>query len=271
MNALVMQVRRELWEHRTLWIAPLVAAGLVLIGSLFGDVNFRGASRMSFDDPGLVRGTATGIAIFLTVIGSLVIFTYLLDCLYAERKDRSILFWKSLPVSDATTVLTKFAVAMVVVPLSIWLLGMVTHLVSTGVVLLRHQDLRATLGAEFLPAWFNAQGRLLAALVVSGLWYAPIATYLMLASAYARRAPIMVALLPIVVPALGERIVFGTSHVWSVIARRLFAWNTQGFALMNPNRNPLEPLANPQLWLGLAAAAGMMYIVIRLRRYRDDT
>lgn len=272
MNALLMQVRREIWEHRTLWIAPLVAAGLILVGSLFGDMNFSARNLPGAPvGPKMVFATAVGVTGFLTVVGSLVIFTYLLDCLYAERKDRSILFWKSMPVSDAVTVLTKFTVAMIVVPLSIWLLGMVTHLLSTGVILVRQSDARAAMDGNFLGYWFGAQGRLLLSFFVSALWYAPIATYLLLASAYARRAPLMVALLPLVVPALGERIVFGTSYVWNFFVDRLFAWNIQGFSTFNSGRGLLAPLADPELWLGLAAAAGMMYIVIRMRRYRDDT
>jgi ABC-2 type transport system permease protein len=272
MNALVMQVRREIWEHRTLWIAPLVAAGLVMVGSLFGDMNFQMRRPPTEPDgPPMVFATAVAVTGFLTVVGSLVIFAYLLDCLYAERKDRSILFWKSMPVSDAVTVLTKFAVAVVVAPLAIWVLGMVTHLLSTGVLAIRQPEIRDALGDGLIGVWLGAQGRLLMGYVVAALWYAPIASYLMLASAYARRAPLMVALLPLVVPTLGERIIFGTSYIWSFLVDRLFAWNVRGFPTFNAGGELLAPLAEPALWLGLAAAAGMMYIVIRMRRYRDDT
>jgi ABC-2 type transport system permease protein len=105
-------LRRELWEHRALWLAPVLVAGVVILLPLFGSTRFApeggeapsvsGAIPMSF-------GSAAMIGVTMTIGGVLCIalFAYLLDCLYAERKDRSILFWKSLPVSDAETVLGK--------------------------------------------------------------------------------------------------------------------------------------------------------------------
>src|SRR5206468_10746510 len=54
----------------------------------------------------LIMGTALIVGIF-----------YCLDALYGERRDRSILFWKSLPVSDVMAVLSKLAIPIVILPL----------------------------------------------------------------------------------------------------------------------------------------------------------
>ncbi len=85
----------------------------------------RCTSAQRRDNPVLMAMAALAGLIFL--VSAITCFVYLLDCLYAERKDRSILFWKSLPVSDADTVLVKFAVGMVIVPLAVFILTMIAY------------------------------------------------------------------------------------------------------------------------------------------------
>ena len=87
-----------------------------------------------------------------------------------------------------------------------------------------------------------------------------VAAWLMLSSVATTRAPLMFAILPWVILTISERLVLGTSVVWHFMAGRL-----------TPSQAPLERLASPGLWIGLAVTAGMLYMVIRLRRYRDDT
>jgi hypothetical protein len=59
---------------------------------------------------------------------------------------------------------------------------------------------------------------------------------------------------------IAENMLFRSSHVWQFMGYRL-----------TPQTDLLETLAELNLWLGLVAAAGMLYLVVRLRRYRDDT
>jgi ABC-2 type transport system permease protein len=105
-------VRRELWEHRSIYIAPLAAAAVFLLAFLTGLTLSTAHRHEPLDTPyvfaaALIMGTGFIVGIF-----------YSLDALYGERRDRSILFWKSLPVSDLTTVLSKFAIPLVILPLS---------------------------------------------------------------------------------------------------------------------------------------------------------
>ena len=100
-------IRRELWEHRSLWIAPLVVAGLIVIARMFphADMRFDRADVATHKEGAILCAVSLGTdgpAVHLLM--SVQLPFYLLDCLYAERKDRSILFWKALPVSDAQTV-----------------------------------------------------------------------------------------------------------------------------------------------------------------------
>ena len=266
----VTLVKRELWEHRSLWIAPLVVAGIFIILSILGAI----AAGAHFDNvsfgPGRMGGFGRGednpvlVGIFalagpLFLVSTITIVVYLLDCLYSERKDRSILFWKSLPVSDAHTVLSKFTVGMVIVPAAVYVLTLVCHAFLAAVMSLGIPGFGKLMGVG--PGdWIHAQGSFLGMLVACLLWYAPLGAWYMLASVIARRAPILWASLPIVALGVIESIFFRTKHVWTLVGHRF-----------QPQDEFLQAIARPDLWLGLVAAAGILYMVIRLRRYRDDT
>src|SRR5881398_1727887 len=289
-STLLMLVRRELWEHRALWIAPLVVAALMVCGAVVAGLKYHLThGDMSGEDrPGgmamfaVMQGAASTP---LSVVSLIVLLFYLLDCLYAERKDRSILFFKSLPVSDGLTVLSKLLVALVIAPLGVYALGLLASLALTGI-----WQVNAVLGR--LPAipgwdlggWLQAELALLLCLVVAALWYAPCAAYLLVVSAWARRNPFLWLLLPPVVAQILERVAFGTHYIASFIAYRLFGvWpilfshvrlgHGRAFALGSglAQLDLKAVLTDVDLWLGLAAAAGLVFAAIRLRRYRDDT
>jgi ABC-2 type transport system permease protein len=149
---------------------------------------------------------------------------------------------------------------MLIVPAGVFVLQLVTNLLLTGVAAIFSRGHPAWLANWTLIDWLVAQAQFGGVMLVTILWYAPVAAWLMLASVFARRAPLMFATLPWVFLTVSERIVLGSTHVWNFLTKR--------FA---PGLEPLQSLTQPDMWLGLAAAAGMLYIVIRLRRYRDDT
>lgn len=273
-SPLMVQVRRELWEHPALWMAPLAGAGLLLLGAFFGRFNFLPlpfTPPMPSDAGQAVSGSAMFFGFFIGIIAAFTVAIYLLDCLYAERKDGSILFWKSLPVSDGRTVAAKLLVGLVVVPLCAWLLSVVVHLVSAGIMALLHVNFSMVQGFAFFDVWLTAQVRLLAVVALVMLWYAPVATYLLLASVLARRTPMMLATLPLVLPVMGEQLFFQTHYFAGFLGHRLLP-GLQLFRATSPQGLDVRSwLADPALWLGLVAAAGMLYIVVRMRRYRDDT
>lgn len=262
----VTLARREFWEHRSLWIAPLVAAGFFLVVSvsaaMFGGsfVNIRGTSRLGeFDGNPFMLGIF-GLASQVFLVSSITCFVYLLDCLYSERKDRSILFWKSLPVSDAATVLVKFAVAMLIVPLAVYVLTTITYVLIGTALALGLPEFSQLFAGAGAADWLDAQVNLLGMVAATLLWYAPVAAWFMVASVISRRAPILMASMPWAALGLAETILFHTKHVWLFMGYRL-----------RPQPDLMRALAEPNMWLGLVAAAGMLYMVIRLRRFRDDT
>jgi ABC-2 type transport system permease protein len=284
-------VRREFWEHRSLWLVPLVVTALLALCALIGRIH------IDTDDAAHVHSEAQRVAIFtviqwvlampLYLVAVFVVAFYLLDCLYAERKDRSILFWKSLPVSDELTVAAKVLVALVVVPLGVFALALVAHLLFSAILGVR--VLTGSLPPVFTwnaYEWFRTEIVMLLITVAAVLWYAPLAGYLLLVSAAARRAPMLWATLPFVLGPVLEWVAFGTRHLLDFINYRINGiwWllgvqNTHivskhevravGTALEVLNFRGL--LTSIDLWLGLAVAAALVYAAIRIRRYRDDT
>jgi ABC-2 type transport system permease protein len=277
-------LRRELWEHRALWLAPLLVAGVVILLPLFGSSRFAPEGGEVPSGPQAIPnyfGSAAMIGVTMTMGGVLCIalFAYLLDCLYAERKDRSILFWKSLPVSDAETVLGKVVLALVLMPIAVMLLAAIVQPLLLLVLKLRYEMLQPVIGFDAVLGGWRTLPHVGMAWLYGVLWYSPIVAYLLLASVLAKRVPLMYAAMPPAVLMLLEGLLLNSTGVAKFVGSRLAPWGGGDWA-WNRDGGLLAGLGSPdwavlytssKLWLGLAAAVGMVYIVIRLRRYRDDT
>jgi ABC-2 type transport system permease protein len=264
-------LRRELWEYRSIYIAPLAAAAVLLFGFLTGLTLSPAHRHQPLDVPyelaaALIMGTAFIVGIF-----------YSLDALYGERRDRSILFWKSLPVSDLTTVLSKFTIPLIILPLLSFAIAVVTQFVMlllSSAVLLGSGLSAGTLWAR-MPFFHMSLMLLYHILTVHGLWYAPIYGWLLLVSAWAPRAPFIWAFLPPFVIWGVEKIAFRTSHFLALLQYRLTGpqpSNTApGGTMMDmlAALTPVQFFSTPGLWIGLAIAAVFLAAAVRLRRYRE--
>jgi ABC-2 type transport system permease protein len=205
-------------------------------------------------------------------------FFYCLDALYGERRERSILFWKSLPVSDLTTVLSKTSVPLVVLPLvtfAIIIGTQVLMLLWTSILLMAHGMSPATTWT-YVPL-FQQSLILLYGLTAIAIWHAPIYGWSLLISGWARRATFLWAVLPVIAIAVFEKITFNTSHFAAIVKDRLFGFAPKAFAFV-PHRGvsidslvqltPGRYVSTPGLWVGLLFAAICIAAAIRLRRYR---
>ena len=218
------------------------------------------------------------IAAILLLTAFIVAVFYCLDALHSERRDRSILFWKSLPVSDRTTVLAKASIPLVVLPLFTFVLivlAQVALLMMSTAALMGKGPAVAALWAQ-LPLFRMSLG-LLYGLITIALWHAPIYAWLLLVSGWARRAAFIWAVLPLAAINIFERIAFRSSSFCSLLQYRLFGWFTQGFvdiARGNAQADPLTSLtpgrflSTPGLWIGLVLAAVFLVAAVRLRRDR---
>src|SRR6184192_4725086 len=179
-------VRRELWENRSIYIAPLIVAAVVLFGFLVSTIGMPERRQgVLLLDPAHQRaaiGMPYDVAAMMLIFTAFIVGVfYCLDALHGERRDRSILFWKSLPVSDLTTLLSKATIPLIVLPLVTLAIIVTTQfvmlLVATA-VLLGNGVSAATLWSQ-LPL-IQMSLALLYGLTVIALWHAPIYGWLLL-------------------------------------------------------------------------------------------
>jgi ABC-2 type transport system permease protein len=298
-ETMVTLVRREFWEHRGLWLAPVATAAVLVVFALFAHGR---VAHITIEDTdiGSTFGAREALAIStymqaviwvaLNLVMVFVLTFYFADCLYAERKDRSIYFWKSLPVSDGMTVASKVLVGALLVPLGVWLLAAATHIVVM-IIFAAHSALGQLphgVVAWNTLTWLRVEAMFFLGVLLGALWNAPITGYLLLVSAWARRNPLMWAAVPLLL-ALLEVILFRTTYLWTFITYRIHGiWavlaNGGDLRFTHAIRHSVVPLdalwgdlnfraafTNLDLWLGVVAAGGLIYAATRIRRFRDDT
>lgn len=327
-------LRREYWEHKGgfLW-APLVAGAISLALTLVfiiiahvmagrmgdsvgnGQVTLDNGHSMSINgldlgaltqqmSPTDMRELADGIDLTMLlsaawpfIVLAFVVFFYCLSALYDERRDRSVLFWKSLPVSDGETVLSKVVSATLVAPLIATLAALATmlgFLLMLSVVVMIHG------GNAYSLIWgpgnpLVVAGQLLAVIPVYALWALPTVGWLMLCSVAARSKPFLWALM---IPVLAGVFIsmfdvmrlFDLQSGWfwqNIVARMLLSvvpmtWldaaNLGAMDMDGPGavldvfglRASYSTLATPNLWIGAAAGVVMLLAAVRLRRWRDE-
>jgi ABC-2 type transport system permease protein len=276
-------LRRELWESRSLYLAPLAVTGVLLLGAVIGAFHLPAKMReVAGLAPSARQEALTDpymkASLLLMATTFVVSLFYCADALQSERRDRSILFWKSLPVSDRATVLSKAAVPFAILPLLTVGLAAIAH---TAMLLLSSAALMANgQGPGMLWAHVSLPEMWLMLLyhmvTVHALWYAPIYGWLLLVSAWARRAPWLWAVLPPLAIGIVERIAFGSSVLGELLADRFGGGPggtefTVASRMMDPlmQMTPGTLLASAGLWLGLVAAAGCVSGAVWFRRRRE--
>ncbi len=281
MQLMYWSVRRELWEIRSIYLAPIVVAGLVLVGALLGTVHAPERMRAALtlnpvEQIDRMMQPYRMAGLILMGIEILIAVFYCLDALHGERRDRSILFWKSMPVSDVTTVLSKASIPLLVVPVITFAVTLATQwvmLLINTVVLLASGVPVAPLWSQ-VP-WFQMSVMLLYHLVaIHGLWFAPFYAYLILVSSWARRAVVVWAVIPLAAVGVIEKIAFNSSHFVATLQAHFMGGPGAGdlTAMGGPMTHPLtlltlgEFLTSPGLWIGLAITAAFLAAAVRLRR-----
>lgn len=272
-------VRRELWEHPAIYLAPAAAAAVGLLGFLVSTLWLARSIIAEGSKHGGLMMPYVFTAFAVMMIGFLVSIFYCLSALNGERRDRSIQFWKSLPVSDLTTVLAKMAVPTVAIPLAVLavVLGAQSAMLifSTIVVLLN--------GIDPTRLWARVDLRLMwtvlpYGLLINALWLAPVYAWLLLVSGWAKRMTFVWALGPPLALALFERLAFNSTHVIRYVGERLLGGFGEAFSVRGEGKkeiesfsdiDPIHAFSSPHLWGGLAVAGLLLAVVVRLRRSRD--
>jgi ABC-2 type transport system permease protein len=278
-------VQREVWENRSIYIAPLAAAGVAMLGFFIGLFWLPGSTHGHAGmDPFLMEVMPYGHTAWLLLMTAFLVGVfYSLDALYGERRDRSILFWKSLPVSDVTTVLSKASIPLVVLPVLVIAITVATHLImlliTTGVLILS--------GINPMTLWtqlplLQMELVLIYGVIVLALGQAPLFAGLLLISGWARRTAFLWAVLPPLAICFIEKVLFKTTHFAHLLGYLVIGGATNAFSFRTPSGAPVDPhfiplaqitpgrfLSSPGLWIGLAFAAVFLAAAVRLRRYRE--
>ncbi len=224
MKRLAALIKREFWENKGAFrTTPLVIGGIYIAVMLMFIITFNHFDNefqtlrelihfVARQDVSIrskfIYETTLAMSTMFSVVLAFVVFFYLLGSLYDDRKDRSILFWKSLPASDTLTIGSKLLSAMVVAPLIFWVIYVLIHivimLISSIVVLsLGENPWTLFLG---ISNPFKAWSLVLASYMAQSVWALPLYGWLMLVSAFAPRIPLLFATLP--------PVVFAVLQVW---------------------------------------------------------
>jgi ABC-2 type transport system permease protein len=285
MNTYSWLVRREFWENRAIWIVPIVIGAALTLAALFGRADIAALSSPAQNR--VLGGTvlfAFGVTFF--VVMSIYSSWYLLDCLYADRKDRSVLFWKSLPISDTATVLAKLFTGLIAIPLVYFIAADVSTLLIAFIISVRA---RSTLGNSLWQpdVWLQLQALWLYLIVTAAIWYLPFAGWLLAVSAWAKRAVMLWSILPPLALYLLERWFFGTHVVGTALGDRTLGYIPRAFHAMSDHRawvttvidndtitapasvwsllNPLGFVSSPATWIGVIVGSAFIAGAIQFR------
>jgi ABC-2 type transport system permease protein len=319
MNTMKWLVKREFWEHKggffwaPIWVGGIMTFFLaislfaaVALGSKHGIhingtvVNNLSGVMSAQDKAEFASGLATGymgMAGPLFMVLGFVVFFFCLGSLFDERKDRSVLFWKSLPVSDNATVLSKIAMALGIAPVITLVVATLMAVVSMLLICIAAAAMGVNIFGQVLstPGLYIAPFQVAAIIPVYILWALPTVGWLMMVSAWARTKPFLWAVgVPVLTGALlswfNAMFDFHMNISWfwhHIIGRGLlsvapgswFAFTDVGNGLKaNPNGanfgsmlvQSWQSLATADLWIGVVVGAAMIYAAMRLRRWKDE-
>ncbi len=301
MNKFIWSLRREVWESRAIWMAPAICASIMILSTLAGvlktgnmQIDADLLSKLSTElTPEKARGLTIvaliSMGVPFLVTGLFTQFFYALDSMYAERRDRSVLFWRSLPVSDTTTVLAKVLVAAIVIPLAAAVAMLGTELVLFAIGSFRVPAALSILGTMWSPTiWAGWIAAALFLVVASGLWFLPAIGWYLLVSAWAPRSPFVFAVAIPCAMMFAEKIIFGTKVIGHAVTSlyagfpaHVLAHGGHAMSVQLDEQHldvpasaldivrPLQFLATPELWLYVLLGAAMIAGAIWLRRYRE--
>lgn len=272
-------VRRELWEYRSIYLAPLAVAGVYLFAFLISSlIRLPGQMRAAIADPAQMKhlGNSYEFAAAVSLLAAMVVqIYYCLDSMQSERRDRSILFWKSMPVSDLMTVASKAAIPFAILPAVGFAIVLVTGfvmLVLSSAILLLHGMSPAPLWTQLSLAKDTA-GLLYHILTVHILWYAPLYAWLMFVSAWSKRAALLWAVLPWFAVGIFEKIVFNTTYFAQWVQMRFVGGMNDNASSetmkMGTHDTAWQFWTAPGLWLGLLVTLGLLAAIVRMRRHRE--
>jgi ABC-2 type transport system permease protein len=296
-------VRRELWEHRSIFVTPAAVAlvmSLIVLTAYVAASGFGEVVDISIITAQNVGETERRIALMGFLLGNTVVFIiaagiltifYCLDSLYAERKNKSILFWRSLPVTDAETVISKLLTATIAIPVITFAAVVIAHLIN---LILSSIFVSIEGGSPGHLIWgavplFDVWLSMLVIMIATPIWMSPFIGWFLFVSAWTKRSPLLTAFLPILILPMIEYFILRTTFLWTAISSRgaklpLFSgFDVSVFdddSIREMTADSVSILAHidlvkfftsPGLWVGLIVCGLFSTAAIYVRRYRDES
>ena len=319
MNTFTWLLKREFWEHKggffwtplvvgAIMLAFIAVSLLIAVLGLGDGMQINGVAVSSMANQvtaeqktafalTLVAGYA-GFSAPIFIALCFCVFFFCLGALFDERKDRSVLFWKSLPVSDHATVLSKVMMALGVAPVIALAVATITSTITLMLICIAAATLGVNMFGEVLgnTATYLAPFQFAALLPIFALWALPTVGWLLMVSAWARTKPLLWAIgAPVMAGILVAwanrmfRFDWNVGWFWKNVVGRLLgslvpgSWLTEGARIAHGTGDlggygafsdllaqSWQLLAGVNVWLGAAAGIAMIYAAIRLRRWRDE-
>jgi ABC-2 type transport system permease protein len=299
MTILFTMIRREIQEHKLAFIyAPFIVAlvlCLVIISVYLGLTDIQTTtfnfSTELYDEEfqeDMLRATPESktavIRAGLTVLGLPILLTvgfgllaYSLSTFADERKDRSLIFWRSLPVSDLTTVMSKLIFVVIIIPLlvvpNLFLLQLIS-LLSVSVYFVTNDivSFGYVWTSYFISDWF----RIIFSLWAQALWTLPILLWLMLAGTYFKK-PVIGAIVPLVALVVLEGIIFKANNIQEFIENRLGFWSrSDSFPIEYAEARVVDIsdiyllLTTQAFWIGIFASVILVAVIVYTRSTNND-
>lgn len=226
MQSFQMNIQKELWEYKKIFVwLPIILASLMVLIPLFnyllGDgmpINWQyQINRISQQQDNvlfsqIVFGFISVLFAPFIIVAFIVQLYYFTACLFDERRDLSIVFWRSLPVPDSQAIAVKLLVGAIILPAIFMLAATVVLLLFIFVALIACIVLSTSQNIDIWGIWFSGNwiSNFLitwSSLIPLSVWLMPVFTWLMLASIFAKKAPFLWAILPIAILVIVEAIV----------------------------------------------------------------
>jgi len=224
MTVMLALLKREILEHRNIWFVPAILiaiAVLVRLSLIFGNLNIdlELPSQLQLDDQvgsvidGVLTRGLNWMNYIITMTIMIVACFYTLSCLYNERQDESVLFWRSLPVSDTTTIASKLLIALVVAPLSVLICQTVVAFIFLGI------------GAfDYLALYFSSSLSLLVKMILWSLL--PTVAWCLFCSEVAKKNPFLLAFVAPILLWIIDSLFLSSIIGDNVMVNRWFGFNS---------------------------------------------
>ncbi len=286
---IIATFQREYLEHKSLILNTFFyISGLSFVLLIFGLNKITGLiqakANMEFTIQGEVKplseidfsAISSGYLSFVGLIALVISAYYLLSCLYDDRKDRSILFWKSMPVSEVQTVVTKLLFGLYVIPCLSIALGFISLLINAMAISLWASWFTPL---EFGYVWsglkvFSVFWHKMAFDIIGSIWILPFFAWLLLASAYSKKSPLLIAVVPPLTFTIFEKVFMGSSTLVSLI--RAYLPDLKQFSFRNTSTSEMFAdhisllTQGPNVFLGLGISVAFVIAAIWLRKNRYE-